>query len=174
MALQYLQKLIKKGPDKSTYWKLMGDIFCEMNKFKLALSSYKKALAVDTKELAEIKLDIYCGLGICYQHLKQYNEAIRNYKKVLKLNEKDQAALLNLSKIYGDCLRKYDKARFYAEQMVELYPQDGYGNHNLGLVYLYTNQLEKAKWYLYKARKLIPDYQPVHEAIYALRKVKRK
>ena len=172
-ALLYLENLTKKTPEKSTYWKLMGDIFCELDKKKFAIASYQKSISVNSQDFQELEQDIYYGLGICHQQLKQYKEAIKYYRKLLRKNKNDPAALLNLSKIYGDDLRRYCKAQQYAEKMVELYPQDGYGHHNLGLIYLYTKQLEKAKWHLYKARKIVPNYLPVHEAIEELRKVER-
>lgn len=173
-ALEHLKRLVKKQPEKSTYWKLMGDSFFELNNIVLAIASYEKALILNSEDVGEIEQDIYYGLGICYQQLKQYNEAIRNYKKLLRVNDSDPGGLLNLSKIYGENFKKYHIAKYYAEKMVNLYPQDGFGHYNMGLIYLYTNQYEKAKWHLYRARKMLPDYKPVHEAIEKMRKHMRR
>ncbi|MBS3994245.1 MAG: tetratricopeptide repeat protein [Alkaliphilus sp.] len=173
-ALEHLKSLVRKQPEKSTYWKLMGDSFFELNNIVLAIVSYEKALILNSEDVGEIEQDIYYGLGVCYQQLKQYNEAIRSYKKLLRINDSDPGALLNLSKIYGENFKKYHIAKYYAEKMVNLYPQDGFGHYNIGLIYLYTNQYEKAKWHLYRARKMIPDYKPVHEAIEKMRKHMRR
>ncbi len=173
IALEYLQILTEKEPEKSTYWKLMGDVFCELKKFNLAIPNYKEAIAVNSEDFQEVEQDVYYGLGLCYQQLEEYSKAIKYYGKLLDKNENDPAALLNLSKIYGYHLEKYDKATHYAKKMVELYPQDGYGHHNLGLVYLYTNQFEKARWHLYMARKIVPEYTPVHEAIEELKDIEK-
>lgn len=169
IALSYLEDRIEKYPYISMNWKLLGDIFCQIENDKAAIICYKKALYVNSEDIYEVEQDIYCSLGICYQELCEIKKAILYYEKFLKMNHEDEVVLTNLSKIYRDDLKEYDKAEYYAKKVVVLYPENGYGYHHLGLVYLYAGRLEKAKWYLYKARKLLPNYQPIHDAIVALK-----
>jgi tetratricopeptide (TPR) repeat protein len=168
-ALEVLEECIKKHPGTSIYWKLMGDIFCQIGKDRESIICYQKALVINGEDVVEVRQDIYYSLGICYQQVNKYEKAIYYYEKFLKYDEKDLIALLNLSKIYGEDLKSYRKAEYYGKKVIELYPQNGHGHHNLGLIYLYTGRLEKAKWYLYKARKILPDYQPIRDAIVALK-----
>jgi tetratricopeptide (TPR) repeat protein len=147
----------------------MGDIFCQIGKDRESIICYEKALVINGEDVVEVRQDIYYSLGICYQQVNKYEKAIYYYEKFLKYDEKDLIALLNLSKIYGEDLKSYRKAEYYGKKVIELYPQNGHGHHNLGLIYLYTGRLEKAKWYLYKARKILPDYQPIRDAIVALK-----
>ncbi|AOT68552.1 tetratricopeptide repeat protein [Geosporobacter ferrireducens] len=172
-ALEHLKKKVRRDPENSTNWKFIGDVFSEMGRDLEAIKYYHKALQIRSADLHNVEQDIYYGLAICNQQLRRFKEAIKYYHKMLRYNSTDPKVLLNLSKIYGDDLKKYDKAQFYAEKIVELFPQNGYGHHNLGLVYLYTGRLDSAKWHLYQARRLIPDYQPVYEAIQKLKKIKR-
>jgi tetratricopeptide (TPR) repeat protein len=169
-ALEFLEECIKKYPDTSIYWKLIGDVFCQIGKDRGAIICYQKALEIKGEDILEVRQDIYYSLGICYQQVNEYEKAIYYYEKFLEVDGNDPIALLNLSKIYGEDLKAYGKAEYYAKKVIELYPQNGHGHHNLGLIYLYTGRLEKAKWYLYKARKILPDYQPIRDAIVALKK----
>ncbi|WP_207707278.1 tetratricopeptide repeat protein [Crassaminicella thermophila] len=170
IALEYLTKYIEKYPNASVYWKLLGDIFCQIGEDKGAIICYKKALDINSEDICEVKQDIYYGLGICYAQVGEVKKSIEFYEKILKYNHTDPIVLLNVSKLYGYDLKEYEKAEYYAKKVIELYPQNGYGYHNLGLIYLHTARLEKAKWYLYKARRLIPEYQPVHDAIVELKR----
>lgn len=173
MALEHQKKIIDMNPNRSTNWKYIGDVFSEMGEDIEAIKHYQKALEINSSDIHDIEQDIYYGLAICYQQMEDFKEAIKYYHKMLRYNNADPKVLLNLSKIYGDDLKKYDKAQLYAEKIVKLFPQNGYGHHNLGLVYLYTGRLDSAKWHLYQARRLIPDYQPVHDAILELKRIKK-
>lgn len=170
-AIDYLNQRIAQNPQTSMNWKLMGDIFCEIENFDGAVRCYQKALQVNSADLKEVKTDIYYSLGICYQHMGQIRKAIKYYKCLLAYNKADPMALLNLSKLYGEDLKQYHLAEKYAERLVHLYPENGYGHHNLGLIYFYTSRFDKAKWHLYRAKKLVPDYQPVYDAIKELKKI---
>lgn len=172
-ALEHLKKMVDRDPENSKNWKLIGDVFSEMGKDLEAIKSYQKALKVNSANVHDVEQEIFYGLAICNQQLGRFQEAIKYYQKILRHNSTDPKALLNLSKIYGDDLKNYDKAQHYAEKIVELFPQNGYGHHNLGLVYLYTGRLDRARWHLYQARRLIPDYQPVYKAIQELKKIKK-
>lgn len=174
LALAHLQGLVEINPDISLYWKLMGDIFCQIGKDYLAIACYKKALDVYSKDICEWIQDIYYGLGICYQQLNEFEKAIWYFKKALTYDDTDMEILFHLSKLYRCECKKYDEAEVYARKIIESDPGNGYGYHNLGLIYLYTGRLEEAKWYLYRARKLIPEYKPVHDAIVELKVEKRK
>ncbi|WZL74605.1 tetratricopeptide repeat protein [Clostridiaceae bacterium 35-E11] len=174
LALTHLQNLVVEDADVSMYWKLMGDIFFQTDKNYLAIACYKKALDIYSKDIYDLIEDIYYGLGICYEQVNQFEKAVGYFKKVLKYDDTDMEVLFHLSKIYRCELKQYDEAENYAKKIIKYYPESGYGYHNMGLIYLYTGRLEQAKWYLYRARKLIPEYKPVHDAIVELKVEKRK
>lgn len=171
IAMDYLNERILENSRISMNWKLKGDILYELEHYDEAARCYQKALWIRSKELEDIKTDIFYGLAICYQHLGQIRKAIRYNKQLLKCDESDAAALLNLSKLYGEDLKQYTTAQKYAEHLVRLHPENGYGHHNLGLIYLYTRRFDKAKWHLYRARKLVPNYQPIYDAIEELNRL---
>lgn len=170
-AMEYLNEKIEENPRISMNWKLKGDILYELDRHEEAIGCYQRAIRIRSQDLEEIKTDIYYSLAICYQHLGQIRKAIRYNKQLLKYDTEDPAALLNLSKLFGEDLKQYTIAQRYAEQLVSLHPENGYGHHNLGLIYLYTRRFDKAKWHLYRARKLVPNYQPVYDAIEELNRI---
>ncbi len=170
-AMEYLNKRIEEDPGISMSWKLKGDILYELECYDEAIGCYQKSIRIGSKDLQEIKTDIYYSLAICYQHSGQIRKAIRYNKQLLKYDTGNPSALLNLSKLFGEDLKQYKIAQKYAEQLVRIHPENGYGHHNLGLIYLYTRRYDKAKWHLYRARKLAPDYRPIYDAIEELNRV---
>ncbi|HHY90064.1 MAG TPA: tetratricopeptide repeat protein [Clostridiales bacterium] len=168
-AILYLQNLIKREPYSSANWKLAGDVFSQIRKDRLAVICYQKALAVNSEDIQNILEDIYYGLGISYQQLGQFEKAVGYYRRLLGNQSGEAKFLLHLSTIYRDVLHQFDEAERYGREFIRLYPQNGYGHYNLGLVYLSSNNLKKAKWHLYKAKKLLPSYSPVYDAIIKLK-----
>ncbi|WP_053957589.1 tetratricopeptide repeat protein [Inediibacterium massiliense] len=169
-AVLYLEERIEKYPTDPLNWKLIGDILFQIGKDKAAIVCYDKALSLDVEDLWGMKDDMYYSLAIAHQETSNYQKAIEYYEKFIKENEMDMVILMNLTKLYGKDLKQYDKALYYGKNMVENYPENGYGHHNLGLVYLSIGEFEKAKWHLYKAKQILPNYLPVYEAISKLKK----
>lgn len=58
----------------------------------------------------------------------------------------------------------------YTKLLVDQTPDSGFGQYQLGLIYFEQENIEKSRWHLYKARRLMPNYTPIHEAIEMLRK----
>ena len=169
-AIEFLKKLIAKQGDNSLYWKLMGDIFYEMEKYKEAVDSYNKAILKLKKKAAdEYIADLYNGIAACYLELSNYKEALSFYKKALKQSPKDVYTLLSVAQLYFYRLKDYKEALGYAKQLIELEPENGLVQYLLGLIYLQMDNNEKARWYLYRARKSMPNYEPAYEAISLLR-----
>ena len=169
-AIDFLKKLIIKHGDNTLYWKLMGDIFYEMERYKEAVESYTKAIIkIKKKTPDEYIADIYNGIASCYLEMNNYNEALTFFKKSLKQTPKDVYTLLSVAQLYFYRLDNFKEALKYSKQLLELEPENGLVQYLIGLVYLQMDHHEKARWYLYKARKSMPNYEPAHEAISLLR-----
>lgn len=169
-AIEYLKKLILKQGDNSLYRKLMGDIFYEMEKYNEAVECYKKAIGKLTKKAPdEYVADIYNGIAACYLELIDYKEALVYYKKALQQSPKDIYTLLSVAQLYFYRLKDYKEALSFAKELIELEPENGLVQYLLGLIYLQMENFEKARWYLYRARKSMPNYEPAYEAISLLR-----
>ncbi|NLM04293.1 MAG: tetratricopeptide repeat protein [Clostridiales bacterium] len=173
-AIEFLQRTLRKEPENPYLWKMMADILYEIEDNRGAISCYKEALNMAKDDhIKEFKLDIYIGLGDCYYAEEKYIEAIKSYRKALNYNPKDPYILLSLGQIYFFKLKKIDLAFKYTKLLVDDIPGNGYGQYQLGLLYSYIGNTERATWHLYRARNIIPYYEPVHNAISILKKSKK-
>lgn len=87
----------------------IGSCYFNLNKFKEAIESYKKAL-----ELFKID-DIYCNIGSCFTNLKLYDKALDYYGKALKIKKtkrvfKSMANIYFYKKEYENSIEYYNKA----------------------------------------------------------------
>ena len=71
-----------------------GDVYLGQSKYNLAISTYKKALELDPKNVHTLN-----NLGNAYSGQGEYNLAISTYKKALELDPKNVYALKGLERI---------------------------------------------------------------------------
>lgn len=174
-AIDFLEKVLEKEPDNPYFWKIMGDILYEIENNKGAIACYNKALDMGKEDtIDEFRLDIYTGIADCYYDEDEYIQAVKYYKEALNYNPKDAYLLLSLGQIYFFKLKETKSAYKYTKLLVEDMPENGYGQYQLGLIYSFIGNIERATWHLYKARSIIPYYRPIHDAISMLKKSKGK
>lgn len=172
LAVDVLKKALEKDMRNSFYWKLLADLLYEMEDVENALQCYRKALRGDSEEFTEeYRADTFFGMAACFFEKKQYKPAKDYYLKVLKTFPEDHYTLMNISQICFYHLKESEEALKYAKQVAEKGSESGYLHYQMGLIYLEMNMSEKARWHLYKARRMIPFYQPVH---HELNRLKRK
>lgn len=174
-ATEFLRKVLDKHPNNPYFWKLMGDVLYEVEDNKGAIDCYNRALKIGKDPLVEdFKLDIYTGIGDCYYDEEDYGEAANYYRRALNHNPKDSYLLMSLSQIYFFRLKETKAAYKYTKLLVENMPENGYGQYQLGLIHSRLGNVEKAIWHLYKARSIIPNYKPIHDAINMIKKTNSK
>ncbi|RQD68417.1 MAG: tetratricopeptide repeat protein [Tindallia sp. MSAO_Bac2] len=175
LAVATLKKILEKDINNSFYWKLLADLFYETEDLQTAIKCYRKALYGDIEEIQEdIRADIYFGMAACFYETNQYKKAKQYYLKVLKTFPEDHYTLMNVSQICFHHLDEPEEALKYAKIVEEKGSDNGYIHYQLGLIYMALEIREKAKWHLYKARRMIPYFQPVHEALHQLRSLENK
>ncbi|MFW5647998.1 MAG: tetratricopeptide repeat protein [Candidatus Alkaliphilus sp. MAG34] len=171
-ALIFLKRALKNDDKNMLFWKLMGDLYYEMDNNKEAIKCYKTVLSIKNKSgdnMLNFYGEIYNSIGACYFEEEKYSKAVKYYKKVLLYKPDDNYTLLSLSQIYFYYLGDVDTALNYTKLLVDQVPDSGFGQYQLGLIYLEYGCIEKSRWHLYKARRLMPDYAPVHDAIEMIR-----
>ncbi len=171
-ALTFLKQILENDSGNILFWKLMGDLYYEMDNNKEAIKCYKTVLSIkngNAKNTLKFYGEIYNSIGACYFEEGKYNKAVKYYKKALLYNPNDNYTLLSLSQIYFYYSEDIDTALNYTKLLVDRVPDSGFGQYQLGLIYLEYGCIEKSRWHLYKARRLIPDYAPVHDAIEMIR-----
>jgi tetratricopeptide (TPR) repeat protein len=87
------------------------------------------------------------------------DEAAGAYKKAIKNNPGDAAALSVLGCLYAERGENPEICELFCRQSVEISPEEGLYHHRLGKLYLKHNQLTKALQAFQKAGKLGFDAQ---------------
>ena len=109
----------------------------------------------------EADANIYFMLGTSYSWLEQYDEAISNLAKAIKLDPNNVSAHVNFGLT---CLRegKYDKAIEAYEQAIKLRPNDALLHLNLGNAYASKEEYDQAIVAYKQSIKLKPDDADAH------------
>ena len=171
-ALTFLKQALENDSKNILLWKLMGDLYYETDNNEKAIKCYKTVLSIkneNVENMLNFYGEIYNSIGACYFEEGKYGKAVKYYKKVLLYNPDDSYTLLSLSQIYFYYLEDMETALDYTKLLVDKVPDSGFGQYQLGLIYMEYGYIEKSRWHLYKARRLMPDYAPVHDAIEAIR-----
>jgi tetratricopeptide (TPR) repeat protein len=130
----------------------MANMYALEGKFQESIDMYKMALERDSSTF-----DVYVNRGITYTKMAQRENAIKDFKKALTIQPKNQMALSNLcSELVNSS--NFKEAIIYSNSLIKLYPTsyDGYfyrgtANVNLGN---HTSALED----LNQSIKLNPNY----------------
>lgn len=171
-ALSFLKISIKKNKNNNLLWKLMGDVNYELQDNKEAIKCYNKALSIkaeNIEQMLHLYMELCSGIAACYFEEEEYAKAIKYHKKVLTYDKNDAYTLLSLSQIYVYYLKDMDKAYKYTKLLLNQTPDSGFGQLQLGLIYFHKGNMEKSRWYLYSARRMMPGYAPVIDAIEMLK-----
>ncbi|ACX72856.1 TPR repeat-containing protein [Methanocaldococcus vulcanius M7] len=91
-ALEYVNEILKINPHWK-FWKIKGDIYYSMKRYKDAIDSYKNALKYVKDE------EIYISIGNAYKNIGDFKNALTYYEYALKLNPKNIIAKNLISKI---------------------------------------------------------------------------
>lgn len=147
-----VQELIREGialHDKGEYLK--------------AITTYKKALAIDKKSAyANVELGYtYQTLGDCKNALKYLNKTL----KLIKKGDPDDAAGMSAFNIKGTCLDiegNPKKAIQIYKQGIDKYPNDYLLRYNIALTLYKTKQFAQSEEHLIKAITLNPTHHSSH------------
>ncbi|MFZ0132514.1 MAG: tetratricopeptide repeat protein [Desulfobacterales bacterium] len=88
---------------------------------------------------------VHCLLGECYAALDLTGDAVAAYKKSLRLNANDAAALSGLGWLYHALGQNTDIATLYCRHSTAIAPQNGLFHHRLGCLCLKQDQLVEAR-----------------------------
>lgn len=79
-VLATLHVAIKAKPNDVATYKALGNVYCNVNEYRLAIDYYRKA-----QDLSPQDPDLYCFIGFCYQQLGLHRQSLINYQKALTL-----------------------------------------------------------------------------------------
>lgn len=100
---------------------------------------------------------VFRYLGECYTMIGRAPEAIAAYKRAIKNNPSDAAALSALGCLFDNQGENADIAMMFCRESVKLSPENGLFRYRLGKLYYKQNRLEKALKEFKKAELLDQD-----------------
>jgi tetratricopeptide (TPR) repeat protein len=114
----------------------------------------QEAKTINNKDL---KSDMYSFLGRNYFYTKQYNEAVKAYKEVIKINPENTAAWINIGSALVH-LEDYGLALEYLEKAKALNPEIALIYDNLGVIFINKGYLLKGIENFKKAIRINPEF----------------
>ena len=139
LAIENFELAIKLAPHSCDIVLDYSNLLNTINKKELAL---KKLKSLTLSKKADFRL--YYLQGCIEMDLRDYNNAIDSYKKVLELNSDHKDASFNLGVIHFET-KKYNIAQNIFIAYLETFGNDQEAQRYLLQIYLITSQLNKAE-----------------------------
>ena len=151
-----LQRRLKFGDERADLWTLYGDALDAQKKTMQAVTAYENAV-----RLAPDSIDLRYALGAIYWKLIRYDDAEREFLKVLVLQPNEPRASFNLGDIY---LTKGDAAKSlpFLETAAKAFPGEFDTRFAFGRALLATGKINQAIVELQAAVKLKPEIAEGH------------
>ncbi|MBS1814517.1 MAG: tetratricopeptide repeat protein [Acidobacteria bacterium] len=149
-----------KTEDRDTYVSL-AQMYIRLRRWQDAASMLDKAEAMTSKD--QDKLFIYFLRGNLADRQKHYDDAEKQFRKVLKIDPNNASAMNYLGYMFADHDMKLQEAVSLLKKAVELDPQNGSFLDSLGWAYFKLGQYKEAEEYLQKAVNRSPDEAAIHD-----------
>lgn len=137
-ASEMLEELLKKKPEMLDATILLGDIYCEQEKYKEAANIYNDALKYNP-----VSYELYYNMGIVYTMLNDFKNAKTCYEKAAEINTLLYNGYYNLAQIsliYNDL----EEAERYFMQSVLSKEVEPKAYYNLAKIYMIRGDKENA------------------------------
>ncbi len=146
------KELLAADPNNAQANIMVGEDYLLKRKYKLALSSYQKALQSEPDNE-----DALYGYALSCYYTNDVKTAKTKSLKVLEMNENHDEAMALLAKIYGE-ENNYAKSVELIQKAIQLDPYNYNYNLEYGLYQNYRNQLDEAEKAWKKCVTIDPDY----------------
>jgi tetratricopeptide (TPR) repeat protein len=156
----HLKEAIELKTDYSDAYNYLGFVYFRTGKVDDAIKCYHKAL---DNMLYQNPQDAHLNLGVAYLNRKEYEKAVVQLEKAIKLVPDFTAAYNSLGQAY-EGLRKYGEARLAYEKALEYNPVYTRALLNLGKLLYRSGEKQKATKYFDRVVKLEPDSDRAKEA----------
>ena len=168
-AAQMLETLLKKKPEMLEATQLLGDIYCEQERYKEAANIYNDAL-----KYHPTSYELYYNMGMVYTLLNDFQNAKTCYEKAAAINTALYNGYYNLAQIsliYNDL----EEAEKYFMQSVMSKDVEPKAYYNLAKIYMLKGDKENAIKFLnvaididhsfYKKAEAEPIFIPIKSYI---------
>jgi len=163
VAAQMVSKASECQPVEFTYHRALCEIYRRLKKIDKALNHGRQATKLSDDA------DSFYNYGLALADAKNFEEAVRAYKRAIEINPNYGLAYNNL----GSALESLDDldAAFDAYQKAaELNPKHSEAQHNLGAIYNQRGQIDKAKQCYMAAINSNSSFTYAHHSLSTLKK----
>jgi len=151
-ALLACDHVIQLAPEMDSTWRLLGDIYHDMQRYDEAIAAYQHAITLDPDDAGT-----WNQLGIAYFDSGAYPKAEAAYDRALRIDPDDSAILNNKGRELNRQGR-YQDALHVLQNATQLSPQNAAAWNNLGNALSGLEQSEDAIAAYRQAIALHPDF----------------
>jgi tetratricopeptide (TPR) repeat protein len=155
-----LQRLSQGDPRNSLYLYWLAKLDYDARAYTAAISRLRRVIELDPNMMRA-----YNNLGLCYDSLGQFDEAIQNFTRAIELNRKQEHPSawppLNLA-VSLIPLSRFDEAVARLHEALSYNPEFPQAHYELGLVLEKERKFEEAIASLQRAIELDPLYPEPH------------
>ena len=151
-ASQMLEVLLRKKPEMIEATTLLGDIYCEQERYKEAANIYNEALKYNPTNY-----ELYYNMGIVYTMLNDFQNAKACYEKAAAINTLLYSGYYNIAQInlFSNDL---DEAEQYFTRTLEDKELEADAYYNLGKIYMLRGDYDNAVKFVNLAIQLDNNY----------------
>lgn len=124
-----------------------------MKKDKLAIEYYNNALRIKPKNI-----DVLYNKGLICQDLGEYNEALKTYSEILKVDPEFKHAHFNMGYVNMYYLKQYKQGAIHFTDAINIDPEFYQAYYNRGYCYELMGDVIRAKVDYQNALNIKPDY----------------
>ena len=150
-AEKSVRRALEHEPNDSGYLSAYTRILIMTGKIDQALSAGQKAINLNPDSLECIS-----SLASVYAVKKEYNIAVRHYKRILVKDSDNLSALIDIGGSYSN-MGKYEKALPYLKRVISQDPDNAVGLHSIGITLQKTGRYAEAAAYLNRGVSIHPD-----------------
>lgn len=162
-AREELERLRKAYPGNALYLYWLGRLDYDAQAYHEAITRFQEVVRLDPKMMRA-----YENLGLCYDYLGRYSEAIENYRRAVELNRVQASPSPWPHLNFGLTLMALNRFDDAETQFREAIRHDGtfaQAHYQLGQVLQKKNELESAVQEFQDAIRLDPSYAEPHYAL---------
>lgn len=158
-VLKKISLLVKDFPKNDFLWNLSGLSFQKIGNIKDSITSFQNAIQANTKNYAA-----HNNLALSLKYSKDYREAERILKELLKNNPNYLNAIVNLANLKNDTYF-FEEAITLYERAIKIEPNSSQIYVNIAHILQTQNKIEEAKAFLIKALKINQNFARADELL---------
>ena len=158
-ALSKCESLIKKVPNNSYLFNLMGLILQQCNKLNSSIIYFQKSLSIQEDNFAAMN-----NLANSYKNLFKFHEAENLYKKIIANDLKNVRALNNYANLKRE-INQYQESKELLLKALQIEPQNTNVLLNLAVCCQGLGEMNDSKNYLSEILKIEPNNTVAHKIL---------